>query len=85
MSAVAQAFLICFSVSVLLRQSHVDNKYGFLSLAGPVLVWLQPHCQSALCLWCVDVFWSRWALTVGRLSVVSSWGGSGVRGFRGRV
>lgn len=38
MTAVAQTFLVVSPLPW--RQSHVNNKYGFLSPAGPVLVWL---------------------------------------------
>lgn len=55
MTAVAQTFLVCLSVSPPLWQSQVDNKYGFLSAARPVLIWLSvslPVSSRS-----VDVFW----------------------------
>lgn len=40
MAALAQTFLVRFSVSLPLQQSYFENKYGLLSPAGSVLVWL---------------------------------------------
>ncbi len=37
----------------------------------------QSHCQFALCLWCMDVFWSRWLLVF--LSCQQLWWKWGLR------
>lgn len=54
---------------------------GSCLLLDQSLSGFQSHCQSALCLWWIDVFWRRWLLTVRCSSVVSSWDRSGVWGF----
>lgn len=68
MTAVAQTFLVRFSISPPWRQSQVSNKYVLLSPAGPVLLWLFSLAASLLS---VSGGWMYEAGGCRRSSVVS--------------
>lgn len=73
MAALAQLFLVWFSVSLPLQQSYCDNKYGFFPPLDQSWSGFQSLCQSTVCLRSVDGFWrSRLRLLdVPQLSAVA--------------